>query len=73
MSGVHPSAFVGPGVELGVGVTVGPFTAITGPCRIGDEVWIGPHASIGTPSEIRGGPHPSMDEGGGAGVDAAAI
>ncbi len=35
-------------------------------------MWIGPHASIGTPSEIRGGPHPSMDEGGGAGVEIGA-
>lgn len=65
---IHPSAFIGPNVTLGVDVTIGPFASVTGPCRIGDGAWIGPHTSIGSPSEIRGGPHPPIEVGGGAGV-----
>lgn len=68
MSEVHPSAFIGPGVELGTGVTVGPHAVLTGPCTIGDDVYIGPLASIGSPAEIRGGPHPPATVGGGRGV-----
>lgn len=68
MSSIHPAAFIGPDVTIGVDVTIGPFASITGPCRIGDGAWIGPHTSIGSPSEIRGGPHPAIDVGGGAGV-----
>ncbi|HRW37191.1 MAG: hypothetical protein KDB04_19295 [Acidimicrobiales bacterium] len=62
MSGVDPRAVVGPLVELGVGVTVAPFAVITGRCRIGDGTWIGPHAAIGTPAEMRGGPHPGVGD-----------
>ena len=43
-------------------MTVGPFAVLTGPCRIGDGVWIGPHTTIGTPPEIRGVPHPPVAE-----------
>ena len=35
---------------------------LTGPCRVGDRVWIGPHATIGTPPEIRGVPHPPLGD-----------
>jgi UDP-N-acetylglucosamine acyltransferase len=58
VSSIHPSAVIGPHVELGTGVTVGPFAVLTGPCRIGDGVWVGPHAAIGTPPQMRGGHHP---------------
>lgn len=67
---IHPTAVVGPGVELGDGNVVGPFTVLVGPCRIGDRNWIGPHVTIGTPAEHRDGPHPACWDGeqAGAGV-----
>ena len=49
---IHPSAYIGPGVELGAGVSIGPFATIFGPTVIGDGVWIGAGASIGAPPEI---------------------
>jgi UDP-N-acetylglucosamine acyltransferase len=53
-SQVHPTAIIGPGVELGEDTVVGPYAVLTGPCRIGDRVWIGAHAVIGAAPEIRG-------------------
>ncbi|HEV7978036.1 UDP-N-acetylglucosamine acyltransferase [Amycolatopsis sp.] len=55
---IHPSAVIGPGVELGADNVIGPFAVIVGPTVIGDGNWIGPHVTIGTPGEDRGGPHP---------------
>jgi UDP-N-acetylglucosamine acyltransferase len=49
---VVPSAFIGPGVELGVDVVVGPFAVVLGSARIGDRVRIGPGAHVGGPPEI---------------------
>lgn len=49
---VHPSVVVGPGVELGEGVTIGPFAVLTGPLRVGDRAWIGAGAVLGAPPEI---------------------
>lgn len=60
---VHPTAIIGPGVELGTDNVIGPYAVIVGPCRIGDGNWIGPMASIGTPAEYRGGPHPAGWDG----------
>ena len=60
---IHPSAIVGPGVELGADNVIGPFTVLVGPCRIGDGNWIGPHVTIGTPAEHRSEPHPVAWEG----------
>ncbi|MBA3490344.1 MAG: UDP-N-acetylglucosamine acyltransferase [Longispora sp.] len=60
---IHPSAIIGPGVELGNDNVIGPFTVIGGPCQIGNGNWIGPMVSIGTPAEYRGGPHPVGWEG----------
>ena len=51
---VHPTAVVGPGVELGADNVVGPYAVVTGPCRIGSRNWIGAHAVIGAAPEIRG-------------------
>lgn len=45
-------AFIGPGVELGSDVFVGPGAVILGPCVIEDGVWIGPGAQIGAPPEM---------------------
>jgi UDP-N-acetylglucosamine acyltransferase len=51
---IHPTAVVGPDVELGAGTVVGPFAVILGPCRIGARCWIGPHTVIGTTAEHTG-------------------
>ena len=51
---VHPTAIIGPGVELGADNVIGPYAVITGPCLIGDRNWIGAHAVIGAAPEIRG-------------------
>ena len=32
---IHPTAVLGPGVELGSGNVVGPYAVVLGPCRIG--------------------------------------
>jgi UDP-N-acetylglucosamine acyltransferase len=62
MNRIHPTAVVGPGVELGDGNVVGPFAVLLGPCTIGDDNWIGPHVTIGTPAEMRGADHPAAWE-----------
>lgn len=49
---VAASAFIGPGVELGTDVVVGPFAVLQGPARIGDRVRIGPGTHVGGPPEI---------------------
>ncbi len=43
---IHPTAYVSPEAELGVGVTVGPFAVIEGSCMIGDGCRIDAHAVI---------------------------
>lgn len=66
---IHPSAVLGPDVQLGEGNIIGPFVILLG-CRIGDDNWIGPHVVIGTPPEIRGHGHGAFweDEPDGYGV-----
>src|SRR3954453_9868132 len=49
---VAPSAFIGPGVELGVGVSVGPYAVLVGPTRVGDHVRIGAGTHVGGAPEI---------------------
>ncbi|GAA1650459.1 UDP-N-acetylglucosamine acyltransferase [Catellatospora bangladeshensis] len=56
---IHPTAIIGPEVELGTGNVIGPYSVLLGPLRVGDGNWIGPHVSIGAPAEIRGGAHPA--------------
>lgn len=57
MRQVHATSLVGDGVLLGERVTVGPHAVLVGPCRIGDDCWIGPGAVIGTPPEITSARH----------------
>ena len=59
MNKIHPTAVIDPTVVLGSGNTIGPYAVILGNVRIGDNNWIGPHVAIGTPGEMRGGPHPA--------------
>lgn len=60
---MHPTALIGPGVDLGSGNVIGPYAVVLGPCTIGDENWIGPHVTIGTPGEMRGSPHVAAWDG----------
>ncbi|TQN41500.1 UDP-N-acetylglucosamine acyltransferase [Blastococcus colisei] len=67
---IHPTAVVGPGVDLGTGNVIGPYAVLLGPCRIGDDNWIGAHVVLGAPPEIRGFDHGAAWDGDlvGAGV-----
>jgi UDP-N-acetylglucosamine acyltransferase len=60
---IHPTALIGPEVELGDGNVIGPYAVITGPCRIGDGNWIGAHVVLGAPPEIRGFDHGAAWDG----------
>ena len=50
--GVHPSAVVGPDVELGEGVAIGPFVEIGAGVRIGANSYVLGGASLGREAEI---------------------
>jgi len=50
--GIHPTAILGEGVELGHGVCVGPYAVVGKRSRIGAGSWIGPHAVLGEGVEI---------------------
>jgi UDP-N-acetylglucosamine acyltransferase len=43
---IHPTAIVGPGAELGIGVAIGPYAIVEGGTVLGDRVRIGPHTHI---------------------------
>ena len=45
--GIHPTAVIGTGVELGDGVTLGPYAVLEEGAALGDGVRIGPHAVVG--------------------------
>jgi len=51
-SQVSPLAYVGPGVELGSNVAIGPGAVVLGPAVVEDGAWIGPGAQIGAPPEM---------------------
>lgn len=63
MNRIHPTAVVGPGVELGEGNVVGPQAVILGPTALGDGNWVAPGAVIGGPAEMRGRRHPAAWDG----------
>lgn len=52
MTHVHPTAVIGPDVQLGERVAVGPHAVLLGNCRVGDDCWIGPGVIVGTPPEV---------------------
>jgi UDP-N-acetylglucosamine acyltransferase len=54
---VHPTAVIGPEVQLGERVAIGPHAVLLGSCRIGDDCWLGPGVIIGTPPEVASLPH----------------
>ena len=45
---VHPTAIIGPDVDMGTGNTILPYTVITGRVTLGDNNTVGPFATIGT-------------------------
>lgn len=54
---VHSTAFLGPGVDLGRDVVVGPYAVLLGRLVVEDEVWVGPGAHLGGPPEIAASRH----------------
>lgn len=57
MNTIHPTAVIGDGVVLGIRNVIGPHVVLYGPLDIGDDNWIGPGVTIGTPPEVRGVEH----------------
>ena len=53
---IHPTAIVGPLVQLGQRNVIGPGVIIQGSTRLGDDNWIGPYSCIGLPPDILGIP-----------------
>jgi UDP-N-acetylglucosamine acyltransferase len=51
---IHPTAVLGPQVELGSGNVIGPFCVLQGPVVIGDDNYLASHVSIGGAAEVRG-------------------
>ena len=46
-AGVHATAIVGRGVQLGAGIALGPYAVVEDGARLGDGCRIGPHAVVG--------------------------
>lgn len=63
MNEVHPTAIIGPDVNLGSGNVIGAYSVILGDVHLGSDNWIGPHVVIGSPAEHRS----FRDEDGGMG------
>ncbi|MEZ5327634.1 MAG: acyl-ACP--UDP-N-acetylglucosamine O-acyltransferase [Verrucomicrobiales bacterium] len=49
---IHPTAIVGPDVELGVDVVVGPYCVLEGSVRVGDGCRLHSHVAMCGPTEI---------------------
>lgn len=65
---IHPTAVIGPEVELGTDNVIGAYAVLLGPATLGSGNWIGPHAVVGTPGESRGAEHPADDSPCGNGI-----
>lgn len=52
---IHPTAVLAPGVELGVDVSIGPYTVVDANVRLGDRCRVGPHAYITGHTQIGAG------------------
>lgn len=46
MSQIHPTAILGPEVQLGQDVVIGPYSILDGPVRLGDGVRLGAHCCL---------------------------
>lgn len=51
---IHPTALIGPQVELGTGNTVGPYCVLQGRVVLGDDNFLAAHVSVGGGAEVRG-------------------
>jgi len=51
---IHPTAVLGPQVELGDGNIIGPFCVLQGPVVLGDDNFLASHVSVGGAAEVRG-------------------
>lgn len=51
-AGIHPSAVIDPGAQLGRNVTVGPLAVISAGAVIGENAVIGPHGFIGADATV---------------------
>jgi UDP-3-O-[3-hydroxymyristoyl] glucosamine N-acyltransferase len=56
-TGIHPTAVIGEGAEIGEGCEVGPYAVIGARARIGAGCIIGPHAVVGEAVELGPGCH----------------
>ena len=56
MNSIHPTAVIGPHVQLGTGNIIGPYVVITGSTKIGNNNWFGAGVSIGEQGDILGTP-----------------
>lgn len=54
-TGIHPTAIIEPGVQIGENVTIGPYTVIEGDVTIGDGCSIGSHVAIAEGTRIGSG------------------
>jgi UDP-3-O-[3-hydroxymyristoyl] glucosamine N-acyltransferase len=50
--GIHPTAVIGAGVDLGEGVTVGPYAVLEEGAVLGNRVRVGPHTVVGAGSVV---------------------
>lgn len=53
--GIHPTAMLGTGVELGREVAIGPYAVVEAGAHVGDEVRIGAHSVVGAGARIGSG------------------
>ncbi|GAA1508903.1 UDP-N-acetylglucosamine acyltransferase [Nocardioides humi] len=51
---IHPTAVVGPQVELGAGNVIGPYAVLQGPVVLGDDNYVAAFVCIGGLPEVRG-------------------
>ncbi len=50
--GIHPTAVLGKGVDLGKGVSIGPYAVLEGGVILGDRARVGSHAVLGAGSRV---------------------
>lgn len=60
--GVHPTAVLGPGVEIGPGVAIGPYAVLGEDVHVGDGCRIGAHCVLGPGTTVGAGSllHPQV-------------
>ena len=51
MNNIDPTVVIRGKVEMGTGNEILPYSVLIGPLTIGDNNYIGPHVTIGTPGE----------------------